>query len=162
VADPPIANTSPLIVLAQGGRLDLLRVAGEQILIPRAVEREVRRFDLPDATKKVIVETPWLKVVDSGPVPPIISGLGLDHGEEAVLAWALAHSGTLAIIDDRRGRRAATAIGVPVVGTLGLILEAKRRAIIPAARPVVEHLLRTTDWYLSASFREQALARVGE
>jgi predicted nucleic acid-binding protein len=65
-------------------------------------------------------------------------------------------------MDDRRGRRAAATIGVPVIGTLGLILVAKRQGVIGAARPVVEHLLRTTDWYLSVSFREQALARVGE
>jgi predicted nucleic acid-binding protein len=106
--------------------------------------------------------TSWLEVVDIGPVTQAITTLVLDRGEEAVLSWALAHPGTVAIMDDRRGRRAAATIGVPVIGTLGLILAAKRRGVIGSARPVVEHLLRTTDWYLSASFREQALARVGE
>jgi predicted nucleic acid-binding protein len=100
--------------------------------------------------------------VDSGPIPSAVKQLRIDPGEEAVLAWALAHPGTLTIIDDRRGRRAAASLNIPTIGTFGLILEAKRRAIIPAARPVVERLLHTTSWYLSVPFREAALARVGE
>jgi predicted nucleic acid-binding protein len=162
VAEPPVVNSSPLIVLAQGGWLDLLQVAGELILIPQTVAAEVRRFDLPDVAKRAIAGTSWPAVVDSGPIPSAVRQLHIDPGEEAVLAWALAHPGTVAVIDDRRGRRAAATLNIPTIGTLGLILEAKRRAMIPAARPVVDHLLRTTNWYLSVPFREQALARVGE
>lgn len=162
MSEPPVVDASPLIVLAQAERFDLLRVAGDRILVPRPVALEVLRPGSPDAAAAAIRSSPWITVVDAGSPPDAVRQQRLDPGEEAVLTWALAHPGTAAIIDDRRGRRAAAALGIPVIGLLGIILDAKRVGMIPAARPVVEHLLTTTDWYISAELVERVLARVGE
>ena len=59
------------------------------------------------------------------------------------------------------GRRCANSLGIPVRGTLGLILTAKRRHIIPQARPVLEQL-RAAGMYLSDSVMNRALKTVGE
>jgi predicted nucleic acid-binding protein len=48
-----------------------------------------------------------------------------------------------------------------VRGTLGLVLVAKQRGRIPAARPVLESL-RASGMYLSDSVLNKALALVGE
>jgi predicted nucleic acid-binding protein len=130
--------------------------------VPRPVEREVLRRGMSDAAVEAIRTLTWLNVVDPGPVPDHVRQLRLDVGEEAVLTWALTHPGALAIMDDRRGRRAAHSLGAPVVGVLGLILEAKLRGSIPDARSVVDHLLATTDWYLGHTVIEQALNQIGE
>ncbi|HVG22421.1 MAG TPA: DUF3368 domain-containing protein, partial [Blastocatellia bacterium] len=66
-----------------------------------------------------------------------------------------------AIIDDLAGRRCAGVFGIPVRGTLGLILMAKRRGNIPAARPVLESL-RQSGMYLSDRVLDEALALIGE
>ena len=47
-----------------------------------------------------------------------------------------------AVIDDLAVRKSAASLGIPVTGTLGIVLRARRQGIIPAARPVVEDLLR--------------------
>lgn len=78
-----------------------------------------------------------------------------------MLAWALAHPGTEAILDDLEGRRCAAAIGVPYRGTLGLVLLARRRGKLVAARPVVTKL-RDAGMYLSDAVVDSALALVGE
>jgi predicted nucleic acid-binding protein len=44
---------------------------------------------------------------------------------------------------------------------MGLVLIAKRRGLIPAARPILEMLV-ARGMYLSATVIEQALALVGE
>lgn len=58
-------------------------------------------------------------------------------------------------------RRCATTLGIPVRGTLGLVLTAKQRGTIGAARPVLEQL-RLHGMYLSDRVMERALALVGE
>lgn len=63
-------------------------------------------------------------------------------------------------MDDLAGRCAA-ALGIPVRGTLSLLLTAKRRGRISQARPVLERL-RQAGMYLSDRIMDQALALVGE
>jgi predicted nucleic acid-binding protein len=48
-----------------------------------------------------------------------------------------------------------------VRGTLGIVLAARRKGRIPAARPVLLRL-REAGMYLSDSILERSLARVGE
>ena len=78
-----------------------------------------------------------------------------------MLAWCHAHQGTIAVIDDLAARRCAAAMSIPVRGTLGLVLTAKRKGRIDLARPVLESL-RQAGMYLSDQVLEEALKRVGE
>jgi len=78
-----------------------------------------------------------------------------------VLTWASAHPGTTAVLDDLAARRCARSLGIPIRGTLGLILTAKRRRMITQARPVLEQL-RAAGMYLSDSVMNRALKTVGE
>ena len=159
--ESPAADASPLIVLAQGGLLDLLQVVGRRVIVPLAVATEVRRRGDDPATR-ALEAVDWLEVADVGSVDARVLAFRLGPGESEVLTWALAHPGVEVVIDDRAARRAAAALVIPVRGTLGLVLAAKHQGLIPAARPAIEHLLHVTDWYLSELERERALRRVGE
>lgn len=78
-----------------------------------------------------------------------------------MLAWGYANPGTTVIIDDLAAPRCAATYEIPVRGTLGLVLTAKKRGVIPEARPVLERL-RQSGMYLSDVVLDQALALVGE
>jgi len=52
-------------------------------------------------------------------------------------------------------------LGIPVRGTLGIVLAAKKRGLIPKARPVIETLIRS-GMYRSRNVIEEALRRVNE
>ncbi len=153
----PAVNASPLIFLARGKRLDLLQAAGEEIVVPADVAREVRQRGPSDPTAQALATTPWLMVVESGEVPSLIQTWDLGPGESAVLSWGYANPGTEIIVDDRAARRCAKALGVPARGTLGLVLAAKRNGVIAAARPVLNDL-RQSGMYLSGHVLDQALA----
>ena len=73
-------------------------------------------------------------------VPSSILGWDLGDGESQVLAHCLL-GGHLAVLDDGEARAAAKVHAVPLVGTLGVILRARRAGVVPAARPLVEALL---------------------
>jgi predicted nucleic acid-binding protein len=69
--------------------------------------------------------------------------------------------GAFAVVDDLEARRCAHAIGVPIRGTLGLVLVARRHGLVPAARPLLE-ALRRAGLYLSDDLLDRALREVGE
>lgn len=112
-------------------------------------------------TARALQTTSWLEIVPVSTIPDVIVEWGLGKGESSVLAYAYRHPGTEAIIDDLAGRKCAISLQIPVRGTLGIILAAKKRGIIPQARPVLENLLRS-GLYLSKSILDEALKRVGE
>jgi predicted nucleic acid-binding protein len=156
-----VVNASPLIYLSAAGHLDLLRIAAAEVVVPEAVAREVHRWGADDPAARALATTSWLKAVSDATLPPSVQAWDLGAGESAVIAWALSHPGATAIVDDLAARRCAVTLGVPVRGTLGLVLVARRRGRIPSARQVIREL-REAGMYLSEAVADKALGLVGE
>lgn len=161
MAERPAINASPLILLTKAGLLDLLQSVSQEVVVPDAVAIEIQQYGVRDVTAQAIAQAKWLIVVETPPVPELIQSWDLGPGESAVLTWGYVHPSTEVIVDDLAARRCAVALGIPVRGTLGLVLTAKQRGTIPAARPILEQL-RSSGMYLSDRVMNQALALVGE
>jgi predicted nucleic acid-binding protein len=161
MAETAIVNASPLICLSRAGLSDLLRQAAETIMVPMSVAREVLAPGPTDVTTGLLAKTPWLVQVDDPEIPPSILGWDLGRGESTVLALALAHVGARAIIDDLHGRRCAESLGIPLRGTVGLVLRARRARIIASARDAFERL-RAGGMYLSDRIVLDVLREVDE
>lgn len=159
--DSAVVNASPLIFLSKAGLLHFLPLAGSRVIVPAAVAREIRQREASDLTVQALEQTEWLEIIETPPVPPLIQAWDLGPGEASVLAYAYAKPGTVAVMDDLAGRRCAEALKIPVNGTLGLTLIAKKRGLIPAARPVLD-TLRQAGMYLSDRVIDSALMLVEE
>lgn len=157
--DPIVVNASPLIVLARASRLDLLRNLGAPIHVPAAVVEEVGVHS--DEAARLLKTLDWLIAVPNVEIVPLIRAWDLGEGESAVLEWAFKNRPSHAVLDDYAARRLAKVLSIPVTGTLGLALIAKKRGLIPEARPLVEDFLEA-GLYLSPSIVERALNLVGE
>jgi len=159
LAEAAVVDASPPILLSRARQLDLLKILGPSIAVPTAVAAEIQAKAADEAARAL--QHPWLMPVIDPPLPAAIAKLGLGAGESAVLGWALSHPGSMAILDDFEGRRCAQTLQIPVIGTLGIVLTAKRTGRISNARVIVEALVGH-GMYLSVSIREKALALVGE
>ena len=73
------------------------------------------------------------------------------------MSWA---RGAL-LMDERRGRRRALQSGLHVIGTLGILIEARQRGLTGPLRPELDRLLQL-PFRISASLYAEVLARVGE
>ena len=80
----------------------------------------------------------------------------LDRGEASVLALAKEHNAQLVIIDERKARGEARRFGLPVKGTVGVLLEAKQKGLIDAIKPLLE-TLQAKGMYLEQSLIDTAL-----
>lgn len=156
-----VVNASPVILLGKTGHLDLLRHLGPNISIPDAAVREVEGRPFSDTSVQALAAATWLKQITVDVIPETIAHFGLGDGESAVLALALSLPGAGAIFDDQAARNAATSLGVPHLGTLGVVISAKLHGIIPTAKNVIE-LLCQHGMYLSDKVKARALAQVGE
>lgn len=103
----------------------------------------------------------WLTVVPlSTPLSPV-SIAALDKGEAAVIQLAIEQGRLRVSIDELQGRRIAVALGLSVVGSLGLVARAKTLEIIPAIRPLIEKAMKEGIHYHS-DLVSRVLAAVGE
>ena len=133
-----IVNASPLILLTKIGRIDLLNAAGVDVVVPMPVLQEVSSLDPTDLVVRAIHDAGWSVVMPPAPVPASVSRWQHDPGEDSVLTVALQSSGCEVVIDDLAGRRCAVAHGVPLLGTVGVVILGKRIGKIVEARPVIE------------------------
>lgn len=122
------------------------------VLIPRAVAREVTSVERPSW----IVERSLTK-----PPAPSVARAGLGAGESEVLGLALELGADRVIIDELAGRRVAQRLGVPLIGTLGVLLAAKRRNLIPAIREPID-TLRRAGFRVADTLYEDLLSKAGE
>lgn len=156
-----VINASPLIFLDQIGGLVWLKQLAKEVVVPAAVLEEIAAgIDLSPGLTPQRVNTLFRAIPDLG-LPEEIAGWDLGAGESQVLAVVRADPGSEAVLDDRQARRCARSLGVPATGTMGVILRARKAALIPAARPYLESLLQS-KMYLSRELVEMALAGVDE
>ncbi len=66
------------------------------------------------------------------------------------------------LIDERRARAVATRLGLNVVGVLGVLVEAKHKALIPDLKPILDDLITRAGFWVSVQLYERVLQAVGE
>lgn len=137
-----VVNASPLIILGKIGQLALLPQMAESLVVPTRVADEVIAGPETDPARQWIAGPGKSHVRDAGTLDPIIASWDLGRGESHVLTWALRHSGFEVLLDDFAARKCATALSIPVRGTLGVLLLAKRDGHLAELSPVIERVLR--------------------
>jgi hypothetical protein len=148
-----VADASPLIAFHQIGQLPLLQALFTTLLVPPSVAKEIA----PSVPRQ-----PW--IVERGlarPIPPPILEAELGHGETEAIGLALEIHADQLLVDEKEGRHLAQRLGLHVIGTLGVLLAAKRKGLIPEVRPQIEALLQNNFW-ISPRLVETTLADVGE
>lgn len=156
-----VANASPLILLGKAGQLGLLTQLADSLVVPEIVAHEMSAKPDGQAAIRELSSRAGVRIASDCLVSHLIEAWDLGAGESQVLALAEGDPDARAVLDDLEARRCAASIGIPVIGTLGVILRAKRKGVIPAARPILERL-QHEGLYVSAELVEEGLAHVGE
>jgi predicted nucleic acid-binding protein len=157
-----LADASALIGLARIGGLAWLRALYRSISITRAVRAEAtadRGKPGASAISSALREG-WIKVLPRERLEPPLPRL--DLGEASTLRAALAlRPAVLVLVDDLQARREARRLGLALTGTVGIVTEARRAGLIPAARPVFERLAGQ-GFYVEAGLLQRVLDELGE
>jgi uncharacterized protein len=156
-----ICNTSPFQYLHQLDLLAILPALAGEVIVPPAVVNELAVGRAAGVSLPDLESLPWVKV--RHPVGelalPLVNDLG--PGETEVLMLALEMREAVVILDDGLARQVAESLAIRLTGTLGLLLDAKRKGLIPAVAPLLDQL-HALRFRLSLATRAAVLRLAGE
>jgi predicted nucleic acid-binding protein len=149
VKEPIVSDSTCLIGLERINLLTILPEVFETVTIPSRVEEEFGR------------SFPWLKVENPSDTSLIASLNSEIHlGEAQTIALAHAKS-SLVLLDERRARSVARRLRLRMIGTIGTLIIAKQRRIIPKVGPVLDQL-ELKNFYIGDELKNEALRIAGE
>ena len=143
-----VSDTSPVLNLARIGRLELLPLLYRQVLIPSAVYEELTfyKHDLP--TMIDLASAPWLIVApaqDRNRVQELREDL--DPGEAEAIVLAIERGADLLLVDERRGRRTATAAAPSSpCPPLPPINQPPESRFVGHLKPFIDNIGQTVTW----------------
>lgn len=85
----------------------------------------------------------------------------LHDGEVEVMILAKEIAADVVIIDDANAKKHAKYLGLPVTGTLGVLVKAKQKGYIDELKPILQRMVEK-GIYISQSLVELCLKQVGE
>lgn len=147
--EPCVIDSTCLIGLERIGKLDVLPELFEPILIPDEVFNE-----FGSSFSWLNIETPTnLALINA-------LKLSVDDGEAEAIALALEKNCKI-LSDDKQARSVAKKLGLQVIGTIGMLIQAKQSGLIDLLKPALEDL-ENNGFRMSEKLKSEALKIVGE
>lgn len=140
-----VADSSALIALSISQSLDLLVAIYGNIIVPQAVYDEVVQPDRSQASALAIFLED--RILTANLERFVFNAGGLGQGELEAMALYREHSADFLLIDDRRARTIAEHNHINCIGSLGVLLSAKKQGIIANVKPAIEKLRASSLYY---------------
>ena len=154
-----VSDSSPLIALSSVDSLDLMQFLFDTVIIPVSVRDEV-----VGTAAKIAVEMPSFIHVEpvAAELPVRFFKLNLHAGESEAISLALERGIQGIILDDKQAREIAAELGLKVIGTLGLLILAKRKGFLSEVRPIMLQIIERVNFRITPSVLNRALSLIDE
>lgn len=154
-----VADASALIALATCDSLPLLEALFGNVLVSEAVFYEVTAVDKPQSDCLRIYLQGKVRSVDMQRF--VYLDAFADAGETQAMLLYKEVAADFLLIDDKRGRKVAKINQIKTVGSLGVLLQAKRAGLIPCVAPLLEQITTSTV-FMSENLIQTVLELAGE
>lgn len=158
-----VSDTSPVSNLILIQRFGILQKMFAEIIVPPAVDAEIRALKQFGTNLSEYENANWLKViepVDGQKVETLQKNL--DDGEAQAIALALEINCDLLLMDERIGTKIARQEGLQTIGLVGVLVKAKEEGIILKVGEILDELRVKAGFWLSENLRNQILRELGE
>lgn len=136
-----VSDATPISELAKVGCLTLLPDLFGTVVIPEGVFNELRAGEHP--VSNLVQDLSWLTVVtvnDRQKINELQKVNKLDLGESEAIALAEEVGAAQVLIDERAARRVAKQRHLPLIGTMGVLLLAKRRGLLTEVKGILDQM----------------------
>ena len=144
------SNTGPIIALAKISCLSILKTMFSEILIPPVVYRELLGKLGTEWEEIESALNDFIKVVEPNPSDNAteLAIADLDEGERQTIKLASnMRENVLLLIDDKAGREAANRLNIPITGTIGILLMAKKKGCLTDVIRLIDKLRNSGYWF---------------
>ncbi|AZO94903.1 DUF3368 domain-containing protein [Halocella sp. SP3-1] len=141
-----ISNTSCLIVLDNIDMLFILKELYGSIIITQEVSEEFGKAVPKWIDIREVKDKKYLKLMENF----------VDLGEASTIALALEIDDNVAILDDLKARKLANKLNMKITGTLGVIINARKKNIISSTNEVLDKL-KNTGFRISKELEKELL-----
>ena len=148
-----------MIALAACNSLPLLDAIFGTVLVPEAVYVEVAANDKPQAERLRLYLQGKVRQVNMQKY--VYLDAFADAGETAAMLLYKELSADYLLIDDKRGRKVAFINQIKTIGSLGVLLQAKRKGLIEHVAPLLS-LIEASPVFVSRSLVNTVLELAGE
>lgn len=158
-----VSNSSPLVALSVIGKLHLLGDKFKNIIIPEAVWKEIALDGRDKPGTDDILRSKWI-TIESLQNKMVAKSLekDIDYGESEAIALALETDADIVLLDDKLARSVAKNLGLNIMGTVGILIWARKAGLIESLRTELHKLLIHGNFRLSDTLIRMALHEVGE
>lgn len=158
-----VCTTSPISTLIQIGHLPLVGKLFSAVLIPPAVADELEEGSdiVGDWRAAPGAAALTARNAVNEALVRELSGR-LYRGDAAAIALGAETTDAVLVIDEAEGRRAARRIGARVMGTVGLLVAAKRLGHLPKLAPILAQLQTKARHCIGGDIIRRALELAGE
>lgn len=128
-----VSDATPVISLLKINQLNLLHGLFQEVLIPQAVYDELTLNPAFEKEAIQIKECSFITKVEVGQessVNLIQRVTGLDRGESEAIIYTDNKGADLILMDEIKGRKVEVQMGLKVMGTLGILLEAYEQGLL--------------------------------
>jgi predicted nucleic acid-binding protein len=146
-----ISDTSCFIILSKIGEIELLyKLFGKVVTTPQIAEEFGEQ--LPD----------WVEIKSvSDEYKQQLLELQIDKGEASAIALAIENKDCLLILDDYKARKLAVKMNLNITGTIGMLIAAKNKGVIPSIKSLLEKI-KQTNFRISPELELQAILEANE
>lgn len=158
-----VTDTSVVLNLAWLKREVLMFSLFKNVVAPGEVKAEFERLAAVDARFTGLLFPQFIAIQQPKKVPSLLAdNPSLDPGERSALALALELKASAFLIDERTAREVANQLGLRTIGLLGILVEGKRRNLLPAIRPLIDALEAEAEFRIHPDLRARILQQVKE
>lgn len=158
-----VSDTSPIANLILIDQLELLGQIFTEVIVPTAVDKEIKALKNfgRDLSKYKFADWIKVKVPSEKDKTEQLKGY-LDDGEAEAISLAIELKCELILIDERLGSKIAHQEGLNTIGLLGILIKAKKLGLIKELKPVLIELREEAGFWIGDKLQSRILIENNE
>ena len=158
-----VSNTTPISNFLHLGQMEILKTIFKELHVPMAVYSEIEAYFSGDNQWQECLNDKFIIRVEVQTSPKIKELMTHLHmGEAEALCLCIENNAQLCLLDDRDARIIARLNNIPISGTLGVLMKAKKMGIIESVKEIMDRLRIDHHYWIDDAMYNKVLNLSGE